>query len=161
MSKCKKCGQKIFWIKTDKGNSIPCDPNEVVYWADPKGRDRVVTPNGEVIACRLTGDDQKATGIGYIAHFATCPYADEFRRKKIMWDESEKAKKTPMKRTKPKAFYHLWIREGALRNFLKNADFRKQKEMKDHCVWEMKQIRRVILSRFYIPTLGKAPVRHD
>lgn len=60
---------------------MPCDPEEVLYWQDSKGKDRVVLPNGEVVACRLTGDEQNATGIGYIPHWATCPHADEFRKK--------------------------------------------------------------------------------
>ena len=81
MSKCKKCGKKIFFVTTSSGKPMPCDPEEVLYWEDPRGRNRVVLPNGEVVACRLTGDEQKATGIGYIPHWATCTHADEFRKK--------------------------------------------------------------------------------
>ena len=80
MSKCRKCGQEIIWIKTASGKSMPCDPEEVVYWKDSKGKGRVVTPNGEVVACRLDGDPQEATGMGYVSHFATCPNAEEFRK---------------------------------------------------------------------------------
>ena len=80
MARCKKCGKEIIWIKTPSGRSMPCDPEEVVYWKDSKGKGRVVTPNGEVVACRLDGDPQEATGMGYVSHFATCPNAEEFRK---------------------------------------------------------------------------------
>ena len=80
MKTCKKCGKPIFFLKTKAGRPMPCNPDEVLYWADPKGKERVVTRNGEVIACRLTGDENEATGIGYIPHWGTCTHADEFRK---------------------------------------------------------------------------------
>ena len=75
MAKCKACGAEIVWI-----GKKPCNPEPVTYWQKPKGRGRVVTPNGEVISCEFSGDPNKATGIGYVSHFATCPFADAFRR---------------------------------------------------------------------------------
>ena len=78
--KCKKCQASVLWIKTVAGKNMPCDPEQVPYWADRKGKQRIVTPNGEVIACRLEGDPQTATGIGYIPHWGTCPNAKEFRK---------------------------------------------------------------------------------
>lgn len=78
MAKCKSCGAEIIWIKTAGGKKIPCDAEEVTYWAG-KGA-KIVTPNGEVINASLTGPTQKALGIGYISHFATCPYADQHRK---------------------------------------------------------------------------------
>ncbi len=81
MPKCRKCGKEIIFIKTSAGKSMPCDAEQVMYWADKKGKQRVVTPNGEVVACRLDGDSQEATGIGYIPHWGTCPNAKDFKRK--------------------------------------------------------------------------------
>lgn len=80
MPKCRKCGKEIIFIKTSAGKSMPCDAGQVMYWADRKGKARIVTPNGEVVACRLEGDLQTATGVGYTSHFATCPNAAEFRK---------------------------------------------------------------------------------
>ena len=37
---------------------------------------------GEVISCELYGAPETETGIGYVPHWATCPKAGEFRRKK-------------------------------------------------------------------------------
>ncbi|MBQ1805791.1 MAG: hypothetical protein II010_07785 [Oscillospiraceae bacterium] len=82
MAKCKGCGAEIIWIKTPSGSRHPCDPEQVTYWARPRATGRVVTPNGEVITCDFEGDLHKATGMGYVSHFSTCPAADRFRRRK-------------------------------------------------------------------------------
>lgn len=58
---------------------MPCDPEPVMYWARRGAAGRIVTPNGEVISCDLKGALDKATGIGYVSHFSTCPQAGRFR----------------------------------------------------------------------------------
>ena len=82
MPKCKGCGREIVWIKTNVGNAMPCDPRMVTYWAGQGKKERIVTPNGEVIACTLDGDPQKATGVGYVPHWSTCPGRKMFTKKK-------------------------------------------------------------------------------
>lgn len=74
MRKCKACGAEILWIKTDKGKSMPCDPEQVTYYARRGAKERVVTPNGEVISCDLKPphDGAEPTGVGYVPHWATC-----------------------------------------------------------------------------------------
>ena len=57
---CKKCNAQIEFIKTTAGKFMPVD-------IEP--RVTIVTDKGEVKT-------------GRISHFATCPAADEFRRKK-------------------------------------------------------------------------------
>jgi len=69
---CKNCGASIIWIPKPGGKSLPCDPTPVMYWKKAGAKDTVVTPNGMVIACRLEGVPEKATGIGYILHSAVC-----------------------------------------------------------------------------------------
>ena len=81
MATCKSCGAAIKWIKTTTGKSMPCDAEEVVYWENPNGAAVIVTPNGETLKADLEGDVATATGIGYISHFATCPNADQHRRR--------------------------------------------------------------------------------
>lgn len=81
MSRCKKCGADLIWIKTKTGGKpMPCNAEQVMYW--PGRTDKIVTPNGEVISCSLEGNPQEATGVGYVSHFATCPYSGEFRKEK-------------------------------------------------------------------------------
>ena len=82
MAKCRGCGAEIIWIQTQARKRMPCDPEQVTYWAGAGRPDKIVTPNGEVLSCDLSGDPQTATGIGYIPHWATCPERERFRRKK-------------------------------------------------------------------------------
>lgn len=82
MATCKACGAPIVWIKTPGGKSMPCDPEQVTYWQRSGAKGKIVTPNGEVLSCVFEGDPQAATGIGYVPHWATCPQADSFRRRK-------------------------------------------------------------------------------
>lgn len=80
MAKCRGCGREIIWIKTAGNKSMPCDPEQVTYWHG-KGF-RIVTPNGEVHSCSLSGEPNNAVGVGYIPHWATCQNANDFRQKK-------------------------------------------------------------------------------
>jgi hypothetical protein len=80
MAACKACMAAIVWIKTPAGKSIPCNETPVYYIEKPKsGKKRIVTQNGEVLSCEYTEDPSKATGVGYVPHWATCPYADRFK----------------------------------------------------------------------------------
>ena len=80
---CKSCGAAIVWIPTPGGKAMPCDAAPAYYIAKPKsGSKRIVTPNGEVLACEYTEDPHRATGTGFIPHWATCPQADRHRRRK-------------------------------------------------------------------------------
>ena len=78
--RCRGCGADIVWIRTLGGKSMPCDAKVVTYWAKDKAEGKVVTPNGEVISCEFSGDLEKATGVGYLSHFSTCPTASQFKR---------------------------------------------------------------------------------
>ena len=82
MAKCKGCGAEIIWLTSSEGKYIPCNPDLVPYWERAKAKGKVVTPNGMVLSCDFEGDPQKATGIGYVAHWSTCPCAERFRRKR-------------------------------------------------------------------------------
>ena len=79
---CKKCGAPLVFVKTPKGKWMPCDEGLVEYHAGntPDFDDVVVNDKGEVIKC--TFDFQcKPDGLARIPHWATCPYADDFRRR--------------------------------------------------------------------------------
>lgn len=60
---------------------MPVDPDQVLYWERKGAAGKVITPNGEVVSCDLEGELVKATGVGYISHFATCPNADQHRKR--------------------------------------------------------------------------------
>lgn len=81
MAKCKSCGAEIRWIKMRSGKSMPCNPVGIRYREGVQGDGCVltlVTPDGDV----TTGQPyEKAELIGYISHFATCPFANQHRRR--------------------------------------------------------------------------------
>ena len=62
-STCRGCGAPIVWIRTAAGKSMPCDA-EPVLSADIGGL-AAFEPDG----------------VGHVSHFATCPAAEQFRRK--------------------------------------------------------------------------------
>lgn len=50
--RCKACGADLIFIKTKIGGKpMPCDVNRVYY--GPGKKDKVITPKGEVISCRM------------------------------------------------------------------------------------------------------------
>lgn len=77
MAVCKGCGAPIRFI-----GRMPVNPEEVMYWQRAKAKGKVVTPNGELISCDFEGNLNTATGIGYVPHWATCPNANQFRKKR-------------------------------------------------------------------------------
>ena len=80
MSKCKSCGAEIKWIKTFSGRSMPVDTEEIHFYADG-GKDIFVCCNGAVIHGTRTDGQKPETYTGYISHFATCPNADQHRKR--------------------------------------------------------------------------------
>lgn len=88
MAACKACMAAIIWIKTSAGKTIPCNEAPIYYIEKPRsGSKKIVTPNGQVLSCEYTAEPSKATGVGYVPHWATCPQADKFRKKARGWSE--------------------------------------------------------------------------
>lgn len=77
-SKCRSCGADIYWIKMKSGKSMPCDVKPILYSQNPEGDLTLVTPDGRVIR---GFEDLTQKEIGYTSHFATCPNADQHRRR--------------------------------------------------------------------------------
>lgn len=80
MAICKGCGAEIFWIKTRYGKSMPVDEKPVPYFKGDNAK--IVTDDGDVVRGNLDGPEEDFIGFGYISHFATCPKAGKFRRKR-------------------------------------------------------------------------------
>lgn len=62
------------------GKTMPVNEHIVNYKIAPHGKERIVTPGGEVVACITGINADEATGFGYISHFATCPNAGRHRK---------------------------------------------------------------------------------
>lgn len=79
---CRICGHRILFIRMESGKLMPVNERLVNYKLEDKGNDRIVTPDGRVVACISGVDAREADGYGYISHFATCPEAKRYRRKR-------------------------------------------------------------------------------
>ena len=71
LAKCGICGKRIRFIKLLSGKAMPVDEYFVPY-KKCCGKDRLVTPDGDVIACSTQVNGKDADGYGFIPHFATC-----------------------------------------------------------------------------------------
>lgn len=87
---CKRCHVDIKWITTEKGKNMPCDLPAVEYQIAPAGynRDTIILDDGRVIRAKIIRHNPYSPltpivdGKGYTSHYATCPYANDFRRQR-------------------------------------------------------------------------------
>ena len=83
--KCKSCGAPIWWIKTIKGNWLPVNRRAIEATPVQKGGHTFVLVDGSTVQALPTGSiryDGVDSLIAFEAHFATCPDADTFRKKR-------------------------------------------------------------------------------
>lgn len=73
---CRECGEQIFFIRTQSGAKMPVNKNQVGYTLG--GKERIVTPNGEILAVTIT--DNHESGLGYVPHWSTCNGANRARK---------------------------------------------------------------------------------
>jgi hypothetical protein len=79
-SKCKKCGQPIRWLLTENSKPVPVNPMLLFLKADKAGEEQAITISGKYIkGTKADPEDPQAVGC-FVAHFATCPSAAQFRR---------------------------------------------------------------------------------
>lgn len=81
MSKCRSCGAEIIWIKTFSGKRMPVDAEKIPFYAG-EGEELFVTAGGAVVHGTRAGAEDEHTYTGYISHFATCPDAERFRKRR-------------------------------------------------------------------------------
>lgn len=74
MSHCRGCGKEVIWLKTKNGRDIPCDP--AIIEAPKENNHVLILESGDVVHHPPEGTK------GRISHFATCPRAGAFRKKK-------------------------------------------------------------------------------
>lgn len=78
---CKSCGAPIVFVKSPKGKFIPCDANLKRYKQTEDGKEIVITDAGEYVRCTFDFDGLP-TGLARTPHWATCPHADQHRKKR-------------------------------------------------------------------------------
>lgn len=79
VQRCKSCQQVIRWKKTQAGKAIPLDP-------DPSEKGNIaIANNGDAVILNqqeIEDYNLRGSGLLYVCHFATCPYAHVHRKKK-------------------------------------------------------------------------------
>ena len=68
-SRCRSCGEEIVWTRTTAGKTAPMQRADDGTWVIEDGVSRLATPDDEGMH-------------RYKSHFATCPQASSWRRKK-------------------------------------------------------------------------------
>lgn len=81
MSRCRSCNKEIVWIKMASGKSMPCDAAPISYSENQHPSAEcltLVTPEGKIVKAVF---DPSGDKIGYTSHFATCPNANQHRKR--------------------------------------------------------------------------------
>lgn len=68
---CRQCGRRILWVRMKSGKNMPVDMALHNYKKDSTGKEKIVTPDGEVLTGRILVGE-RGDGAGYISHFASC-----------------------------------------------------------------------------------------
>ena len=81
-SRCRACGAGIWWLKTTAGKRMPMSDQPVAF-VPGDGKKVFYTEDGvQHHGRRWTQGEDVYHDMGYESHFATCPEAGAFRRKK-------------------------------------------------------------------------------
>ncbi len=81
MAKCSGCGALIDWVEMDSGKSMPVDREPRLTWSPmPPGETVVLKVYGKTAIVVKVLADIPLVRVG-VSHFATCPKADEHRRR--------------------------------------------------------------------------------
>lgn len=67
----RQCGRRILWVRMRSGKNMPVDMALHNYKKDSTGKEKIVTPDGEVVTGRILVGEC-GDGAGYISHFASC-----------------------------------------------------------------------------------------
>ena len=82
VSRCRSCGASIVWIRTKNGRMMPCDSRPIHYVIAGMTGEKaltLVTPDGETVTNAFPDPDSGR--IGYQSHFATCRFANRYKRR--------------------------------------------------------------------------------
>lgn len=82
-TRCRWCGAPIRFIRTVRGKTMPVDAEPVPYVFDANGPNYYLDEEGHLIhGSPLQEGENEETDLGYVSHFATCPAADQARKRK-------------------------------------------------------------------------------
>jgi len=83
-TKCRSCDAPILFIKTKNGKTMPVNAEPVWIRKDAAGK-TYIKSDGSFITGEIVGDaydDPENKPVeAYVSHFATCPQAENFRKR--------------------------------------------------------------------------------
>ena len=78
--KCRGCGAPIVWVRTWKGNCMPCEAVPVNFTPDVDGKERFLVEGGQVVrGTTVPGEFLDEKNVGFRPHWQKCPAAGLFR----------------------------------------------------------------------------------
>lgn len=81
MPKCRSCGAVIDWVELESGKKMPVDAQPRPTWCPLPGELVIVKVYGKPAFVVTVPTDEPLVKVG-VSHYATCPDADEWRKKK-------------------------------------------------------------------------------
>ena len=69
---CRNCGKRILFVRMKSGKVMPVNETFVNYKKIDGGKEKIITPQGEVVIGAIGFKTDEADGYGYVSHFATC-----------------------------------------------------------------------------------------
>lgn len=83
MSKCRSCEALIDWVDLEGGSKMPVNRERREAWNPYPGETLIVKVCGKNAVVIKAPDDPRVPLVRVgVSHFATCPNADEHRRRK-------------------------------------------------------------------------------
>lgn len=102
MANCKKCGAPIVWVKTDN-SVVPCDIKLIPYRQTSEGTRLLIREDGVAVHGVI---DETSDTFARESHFASCPFAKEFRGKRNDASATSRQAKTPQESKRVTRYRH-------------------------------------------------------
>lgn len=80
--KCRDCGADIVFVRMTSGKAMPCNSDKVWYRPADGGTQNIIAEAGITTRAELVEPGTPGAYQGYVPHWASCPGANRFRRKR-------------------------------------------------------------------------------
>ncbi len=100
--KCRGCGAPILWVRTAKGNHMPCEAAPVNFTPDIDGPERFLEEGGHVVRGRTVHNEfLDMRGVGFRPHWQFCPAASLFHSRGPKAGAAKRAQPKPEPEAQP------------------------------------------------------------
>jgi len=70
--KCRYCGTDIIFVKTAKGQKMPCEARKSDVYRNSSGKKTAMSPLGEVFKCDTEYTPWSKPESAFLVHFGNC-----------------------------------------------------------------------------------------